>query len=525
MDEKELKFEAMNNSVDILYDDNDIAIVSLDLLHQDDTQKDHNNNMCNISHEVIEKAINTFKNKPIIYRLTYDNENLDDHSYNKIDDREYRIAGIIPADSRFSFIKRDNGKTYLNCEAILHKAYCIQLMEILKKNNGKLKVSIEIIAKATKDEITGVSIITSFVMRGCLILPPEIREGIENSNIEVLKFSDLDMSNFNKAYLRFSKQDTNIFEKIKNSNVVGEENKMKKIIINKSKDAMSNTPWGEIDKTNLRNEIIGASNATELVHFIYMKVEKDWKDAPSEKLGYPIGEIKGNEAVYNRGGLSSALGYAKAENNEEIVKKITAIYKELKLEKEEDMKDETKKIDNKLDEENKEISKIKDDAESIEDNKKEILKENAIDLKADKKLKDDVDSDKDYWKKKFSDVEAKFNTCNSELEKYKRQEEKEEMKNSLKFYKKCFSSEEEIEEFAKNIEIDTKEDFECKLTNKMKEFVKNMSEKDDSEDEIEDNKSKEVEKEFKNSFKPSYDNFNISSFGNKPKSIKELAEL
>lgn len=57
---------------------------------------------------------------------------------------------------------------------------------------------------------------------------------------------------------------------------------------------------------------------------IYLKIEKDWQDNPREKLSYPIADKNGT--VY-RYGLSSALTYAKANNETEVVKKVKALYK------------------------------------------------------------------------------------------------------------------------------------------------------------------------------------------------------
>lgn len=108
--------------------------------------------------------------------------------------------------------------------------------------------------------------------------------------------------------------------------------------IDKSKDAMSETPWGDVDKTELRNKIMGAKNSATLVKAVYMLVENGWEDAPSEKLKYPVMEIKGDSVVYNRYGLSSALAYAQKENESSVVSKVEAIYKKLGLGKEEDAK-------------------------------------------------------------------------------------------------------------------------------------------------------------------------------------------
>lgn len=108
--------------------------------------------------------------------------------------------------------------------------------------------------------------------------------------------------------------------------------------IDKSKDSMSDTPWQDIDKTELRNKIMEAKNKATLVKSVYLLVEDGWEDAPSEKLKYPVMEIKGDKIVYNRNALASALGYAKKENEESVVSKVEAIYKKLGLGKEDDAK-------------------------------------------------------------------------------------------------------------------------------------------------------------------------------------------
>lgn len=109
--------------------------------------------------------------------------------------------------------------------------------------------------------------------------------------------------------------------------------------VDKSKDSMVDTPWGNVDKTELYKKIIDASNADTLVKDVYMKVENGWKDAPSDKLKYPVMQFKGDTLVYNRNGLSSALGYARAENETDVVSKIEKIYKSLDIEDDNDNKE------------------------------------------------------------------------------------------------------------------------------------------------------------------------------------------
>lgn len=106
------------------------------------------------------------------------------------------------------------------------------------------------------------------------------------------------------------------------------------IKINKSKDALSNTAWGDVDKTSQMHKVFKAKNAKTAVNDIYSLVEDGWEDAPSQHLKYPIMQVKSdNEAVYNKGALKSALGYAKAQNEETVVSKVTAIYTKLGLTK------------------------------------------------------------------------------------------------------------------------------------------------------------------------------------------------
>lgn len=84
---------------------------------------------------------------------------------------------------------------------------------------------------------------------------------------------------------------------------------------------LSEKPWGDVDKDELLKFVI---NHPKMADKIYLKIEKDWKDNPREKPSYPIADKNGT--VY-RYGLSSALTYAKANNETEVVKKVKALYK------------------------------------------------------------------------------------------------------------------------------------------------------------------------------------------------------
>ena len=101
--------------------------------------------------------------------------------------------------------------------------------------------------------------------------------------------------------------------------------------VDKSKESMSNADWSEVDKADLRNKIMAASNRAKLVKDVYLLVEDGWEDAPSENLKYPVMELSGDTFVYNRKALASAMAYAKQNDEQAVVNKVEKIYKKLDL--------------------------------------------------------------------------------------------------------------------------------------------------------------------------------------------------
>lgn len=609
--DKTFAIEEQKNSIDLLYDDDDISIASIDLFHIDG-EDECNRNKCNISMTTAQRSLQSIINKPIIARFNSVCKDfvtdVTEHARNENEAFNMRVVGTIPSDSRINFITRENGKTYCNAEAIIYKKYVPQLTDILKKNDGNLKVSIEIRANG-KDNEDGVFVIDEFVLQGVTLLSPKVPEGIEGSHLEVLKFSKQDEDLLNERYLQFSQSkesNRNIFDEIKNKikkeeteilnslgvndlrekiwndldkytyhdgewegkkyyveeiypddkEIVIRDNETakyykvpysvdngdvkvdvtsktevekgwherpldnkrfslifakeeygtgEKIKVDKSKEAVSDKAWGDVDKTELRHKVLQAKNYKTLVHDVYAEVENGWEDAPSEKLKYPIMLIEGDTAIYARYGLASALGYAKKENNTSVVNKVEKLYKTIDIQEKEDKMDGEKELQNKIDKDNPEIEKIKDDADAIEDDKKEELRKKdevknaVVDAPENDKLKDDIDSDKDYWKKKYSELEesfknmeTEFSACKEELQTYKAKEDKEAMKAYLHSYRKCFN-EEDLKVMASKIENAQRCEFEKEVDDKVKEFVRKMSECDDHDDDTE-------EKEFKNSF-------------------------
>ena len=182
--------------------------------------------------------------------------------------------------------------------------------------------------------------------------------------------------------------------------------------VDKSKDAMSTSSWGSVDKTSLRNKILNASNYKSLVNDVYMQVESGWEDAPSQHLKYPVMQLKGSTLVYNRGGLSSALGYAQANNESGVVSKVNAIYKHLGL----DEKEEAAFADGDYLPYSIEENFKKEEDMTPEEEKKAKEEEK---LKEEQKAKEEADKKKKMSNSEYMDVSALLAFLKSETESYR----------------------------------------------------------------------------------------------------------
>lgn len=297
---QEFLFSNKKTSIDLLYDDDDISIVTLDLMHQDDTEEDHNLNMCNISHECIEKSLDSCRNKPIIFRLNKSRTDVTEHANNKKQLQETQIGGIIPQDAIFEFVKRDNGKTYLNCQAILYKSYCPELIQILKNNDGSLEVSTELKCYGTQDEESGIFYIAEFVLQGVCILSPTVQAGIEGSNIQVLKFSQYEMENMNTRYLQFSKKEN--VNNINDNTKEFEEKEVKRVLNNLTIESLKEMLYTALKDYRYKpytNEEYTYAKYWIIATYIEEKyiIVMDEEERKLYKMQYTISEEQNNASV------------------------------------------------------------------------------------------------------------------------------------------------------------------------------------------------------------------------------------
>lgn len=239
-------------------------------------------------------------------------------------EQEY-IVGMVPRDQEVDFVYDEDGYLKSYVDVIISKVYAKNYCAMFESDNLR-NVSVEMNVHTSEEDEHEV---LDFNIVGVTTLGKHINPSCPDSDIVFTRFSETEANAFFEDCKKKCSNLENFMDQRKNK--MSEEKKYK---IDKSKEALSDKPWGEVDKTKLRNDIMGASNKNTLVKDVYMLVEDGWEYAPSEHLKYPVMELKGDTFVYNRDGLSSALGYAKKENVSSVVSKVEKIQRKLGLFKE-----------------------------------------------------------------------------------------------------------------------------------------------------------------------------------------------
>ena len=277
-------------------------------------------------------------------------------------ERGERILGWIRESDPVEIVE-EGGLNWLKFRCVLCTTYCYRQVRRLLKDKRK-KVSVEITVKE-HHFVNDIEVIDKFVLNGVTILGSKngkaVLEGIPGAHLSILEKLDEDAMMEQKRVLTFAyKQfdgaccETKEDKLVKDMIGLGEENTKKEvnqadmdniekncdnvevygvnIKVDKSKDAMSEKPWGEVDKTELRRKVVEADNFKTVAGDIFLDLREGWEDGEVSKLKYPVMEIKSdNTAVYNRGALASAKAYAEQHDEKEVLAKVNKIYKDLDL--------------------------------------------------------------------------------------------------------------------------------------------------------------------------------------------------
>lgn len=304
---KKIKF----NSKD--YDDAEFAIAKVGFL-----STRPNSHKLDISEDVLKECANSVLGKWMVVKVDKLTGDATTHTPEEV------IVGQIPLNQEIEFVKDDDDYLRAYALAVISKIYAKDYCDIFENDNERA-VSVEMkIETENGNDIDDT--VLKFNIVGVTTLGKTVNPSCPESDVTFIRFSETEANTY--------------FSKIHEHNLTplqkfAEERKIlmaKSLKIDKSKDSLSDKPWGEVDKTAMRDKIMEASNKKTLVKSVYMLVEDGWEDAPSEHLKYPVMELKGDTFVYNRDGLASALGYAKKEKESAVVSKIEKIYKKMGLE-------------------------------------------------------------------------------------------------------------------------------------------------------------------------------------------------
>lgn len=240
--------------------------------------------------------------------------------------------GYFPREQEIEFVEED-GITKAYAYAVVSKHYSKELNNIFEFDNLR-NSSVEMTVTTDKDEDEGK--VVSLDIFGLTVLGKAINGSCPDADIKMVRFSTEDAD----AYFAKSDSLSNLKQFVEERKQSMVEKKTYKI--DKSKEAMSTADWGNYDKAAMRDKIMDAKNRDTLVKSVYLLVEDGWKDAPSEHLKYPVMMLDGDKFIYNRNALSSALAYAKQNDETEVVNKIKAIYKKLDLDDDSERKEDKK---------------------------------------------------------------------------------------------------------------------------------------------------------------------------------------
>ena len=303
------------------YDEKEFAIAKVGFL-----STRPNSHGLEISEEVLRKCASTVLGKWMVAKMNWLGTDATTHVPSE------HIMGSFPKDQDIEFIEDDDGYLRAYATAIISKRYAKDYCKMFDDDNERA-VSVEMSVITENGEDINDNVL-SFNIVGVTTLGKNVAPSCPESDVTMIRFSQEDAD----AY--FNKMNEHNLTPLKKFAKERIESMAKIYKIDKSKEAMSDKAWGEVDKAAMRDKIMEADNKTTLVKAVYMLVENGWEEAPSEHLKYPVMELKGDTFVYNRDGLASALGYAKKENETTVVNKIKKIYKKLDLDDNEGGKEE-----------------------------------------------------------------------------------------------------------------------------------------------------------------------------------------
>ena len=314
MQSKRCNFEINNFELVEENSNSQFATLEFDVCRSGDNSHD-----MPIPREAIKSAAPSIKGKPILAAFDVLDTDFKGHEVD-----EQAVGFFVEEEPEI--IEKDyegNPELYIRAKGKIWKRYFNNAIEIFKRKSGKTDVSMEIDMLDFQEPDHGEKgFINVFSILGCTLLG--VKPAIRGSEARVLSFAEM-----KEEYDKESQNGSDI-ERFANERM----DKMEEVTYKINKTELKDTPWGDVDKTAMRNKIMKAINKATLVKSVYALVEDGWQDAPSEHLKYPIMQLVGDTFYYNRYALSSALAYAKQENESAVISKIEKLYRKFNLDDE-----------------------------------------------------------------------------------------------------------------------------------------------------------------------------------------------
>lgn len=417
-----------------------------------------------ISEEVLRESAPTILNKWLVADMTavYD---AGTHT-----PRE-QIVGRIPDNQQVEFVTDEDGYLRAYVDVVISKIYAKNFCAMFERNNNRA-VSVEMLTWGKENNEDDLE---SFRIVGCTVLGMTTAPSCPQSDITFTRFSAEEADNF-FAQTVGGLTDLNKFVKQRKQAM------SKAYKVDKSKEAMSDDDWSAVDKTALRNKILEASNSASLVKDVYLLIESNWKDAPSEALKYPVMGFKGDTLVYYRRALASALAYAKKENETAVVSKINKIYKKLGLDsegkEETEMSEEEKKLSEQEEmscKENMSKEEEKENTDSANEEKKDNEEKSAEMSEDESKPEEEKDDGEDEKKEEMSEESAEMSAEEMMAELARLQKDVEEKENIIMEKDKKLSEQEaelsDLREFKCGVEKEKQTMSVEKVMSEVKDFV------------------------------------------------------
>lgn len=313
MQSKRCNFEVDNFKVVEENSNSQFATLEIDVC-----RSGQNSHEMPISRSAIEYAANSIKGKPILAAF-----DILDTDFLGHEDNEQPVGFFVEEEPQIIEKEYDgNPELFIRAKGKVWKRYFDNAMNIFKRKGGKTDVSMEIdMLDFQEPEHGKEGFINIFSILGCTLLG--VKPAIRGAEAKVLSFAEM-KDEYDKES---SKSD---LERFANERM----DKMAEVTYKINKTELKDTPWGDVDKTAMRNKIMKAINKATLVKSVYALVEDGWQDAPSEHLKYPLMQLVGDTFYYNRYALSSALAYAKQENETSVINKVEKLYKKFNLDDE-----------------------------------------------------------------------------------------------------------------------------------------------------------------------------------------------